>query len=162
MGLTSLRRTGNGTTLYACSSDGHVAVMQFSRGELCNPASSEAQQDFLRSWRFDRPSRSDSSTMAGGFSGTASAPNMLVARKGGRAKSALSRGSSVLLPIPPPGAPQEITIVNGKRRIKPAFLGMGSVVPMTSTGSSRATTSQPPISHRTQTNGADRRLLFAV
>ncbi|KAL7009530.1 HIR complex subunit [Cystobasidiomycetes sp. EMM_F5] len=121
----------DGSTLYACSSDGHLAVIQFDVSELGNVAPPDAGRAFLQSWHTQRTPRFHSNH-EGQTAGTVGAPNMLVARKGGKARSGLTRESSALLPIPPPGAPQDISIVNGRRRIKPAFLGLGSIVPQPS------------------------------
>ena len=132
-------RSRDGSTLYASSSEGHIAVMKFELSELGNPAPPGARESFLESWRFQRAPRNgimgNKSGGTGGGGGTAERPNMLMVKKG--------KTSSVntLLPIPPPGAPQIITKTrDGKRRIQPAFLGLGGIVaqPLISAASSMA------------------------
>ena len=125
--------------MYACSSEGHIAVMHFELAELGPAAPDGARESFLDTWKFRRPPRQgglyggESNGGGGGYdvgeggaAGTALRPNQLMARKG---KVARESSSSALLPIPPPGAAQSITLTkDGKRRIRPAFLGLGGIV----------------------------------
>lgn len=134
--LTFSCRSADGTTLYACSSEGHIAVMQFGLEELGHPAPPGAQKQQLATWGFTpvhHPVTSNGSIHQPGRIGSGSAPNVLVPRK----KQA--RAQTPLLPIPPPGAPQKITInQSGKRRIEPTFLGLGGIVPRTGSSASLA------------------------
>jgi protein HIRA/HIR1 len=100
--------------------------MHFRLPELGNVAPPGSRETFLETWKFKRPARTDFVNGSGAAGATAGKPNMLVARKG---KNAARPASTALLPIPPAGAPQNITInKDGKRRIQPAFLGLGGIV----------------------------------
>lgn len=123
--------SSDGMVLYACSSEGQLAVIEFEKRELPVPAEGGARERALATWGVQRPARggmhATTNGLANGSAGTAGRPNVLQPRKKGQA--AANGQSSALLPIPPPGAPQQITILaNGKRRIKPAFLGLGGIV----------------------------------
>jgi len=102
--------------------------MQFGLLELGHPAPPDAQKQYLSTWGFTPshlPVISNGHSAPPGRIGTGSAPNVLVPRSKKQA-----RAQTPLLPIPPPGAPQKITINQaGKRRIEPTFLGMGGIVP---------------------------------
>lgn len=101
--------------------------MQFGLEELGNPAPPEAQKQLLSSWGFT-PSHHPilhNHHAAPGRIGTGGAPNILMPRPKKQART-----QTPLLPIPPPGAPQNITKTrDGKKRIQPTFLGMGGIVP---------------------------------
>lgn len=145
--LTVCVRSPDGTKLYSCSSEGHVAVFHLDLtefGPVVAPAGTK--QLYHRSFRFERPRRSRP-LAAVQPSGTLEKPNMLQPRKAGHQ---VVKDSTPL-------TPQKITIVNGKRRIQPAFLG-GLNSSLSSTPSSRAPTissghHQPqPIPHQNQYN----------
>lgn len=138
-------RSRDGTTLYACSSEGHIAVMQFTFPELGNVAPAEWTAKIRTKWDFHKPARHAVHAHAGGAGGTANQPNVLMARKGPRKEAS----SSALLPIPPPFAPQNITInKDGKRRIQPTFLGLGGIVAQPATTTLSAAASQQPQSQQ--------------
>lgn len=111
--------------------------MQFGLEELGHPAPPDAQKQQLASWGFTpvhHAVTSNGATHQPGRIGTGNAPNVLVPRSKKQA-----RVQTPLLPIPPPGAPQKITINQaGKRRIEPTFLGLGGIVPRTGSNSSLA------------------------
>jgi hypothetical protein len=115
--------------------------MQFGLEELGHPAPPEAQKQYLSTWGFvpsHHPVASNGHTVQPGRIGTGNAPNILMPRSKKQA-----RAQTPLLPIPPPGAPQRITINQaGKRRIQPAFLGLGGIVPRQ--GSSASLAPQQP------------------
>lgn len=127
-------RSSDGTTLYACSSEGAIAVMHFNLSELGNIAPAGTLETVLEASirRYAQRSSSQPNSRSGVVGGTSARPNVLQPRKKGALNGTtggLSRGSSEILPIPPPGAPQQITLTDkGKRRIKPAFLGTGGLV----------------------------------
>lgn len=102
--------------------------MQFNLEELGHPAPPQAQKEYLASWGFTpsyHPAMHHGAPQHGRV-GSASAPNILMARP----KKQQARASTPLLPIPPPGAPQQITrTANGKKRIQPTFLGLGGIIP---------------------------------
>lgn len=134
-------RSSDGTTLYACSSEGAIAVMHFNLSELGNVAPAGTLETILEASirRSSQRSSSQPNGRAALTGGTTARPNVLQPRKkgatngGGSGAGGLGRGSSEILPIPPPGAPQQITLTqDGKRRIKPAFLGTGGLVAQSS------------------------------
>lgn len=137
-------RSRDGTTLYACSSEGHIAVMHFELSELGHVAPPDTAVKIFPKWEYTKPARAPSGHAHGhpasATTGTAGRPNVLMARKGPRKEAS---ASSALLPIPPPFAPQKITVnKDGKRRIQPAFLGLGGIVPQPITATSSASALQ--------------------
>ena len=153
--------SSDGLCLYVCSSEGQVAVIEFEMKELATPAEAGAQERALATWGFQRPARGSSSNlgngMANGQAGTAGRPNVLQPRKKGQsAGNASTNGqNNVLLPIPPPGAPQQITrLPNGKRRIKPTFLGLGGIVAQPLPGREPVTSSMANIAQNETFQGS--------
>ena len=135
--------SSDGTTLYVCSSEGQVAVIEFELRELPMRAEAGAKERYLATWGFQRPARGLNAVangMANGQAGSSGRPNVLQPRKKGQA-------SNVLKPVPPPGAPQEVTMLppnppkrtKSVRRIKPYFLGLGGIVAQPLPGTGAAT-----------------------
>lgn len=102
--------------------------MQFGLEELGYPAPPEAQKQCIANWGFTpshHPAVVHHHQAIQSRTGTGGAPNILMPRPKKQA-----RAQTPLLPIPPPGAPQNITKTrDGKKRIQPTFLGMGGIVP---------------------------------
>lgn len=106
--------------------------MLFSLEELGHPAPAGTTENYLASVRTTPAPRALSAIASGSrgpsAAGTSDRPNMLQVKRGRSRQSQSSNASSALLPIPPFGAPQQVTrLPNGRRRITPTFLGSGGL-----------------------------------
>jgi hypothetical protein len=105
-------RSSDGQNLYACSSDGHVCVFTFELSELTTLAPPGTRENFHSTFNFPKPVRQRAAPAYKPV-GTFAQPNVLGVRKAASVNVA---------------AEQKISVVNGKKRIQPAFLGgLGTV-----------------------------------
>lgn len=106
----ALRRSADGMSLWACSSEGHVAVFTFDPSELNVVAPPGTREKHHATYNFKRrvplqslSANSQSQGSQGPQIGTMARPNMLVSRKGGAKrvipKPVLTNGVSRMAPL---------------------------------------------------------------
>ncbi|WAR57733.1 hypothetical protein PtB15_8B786 [Puccinia triticina] len=146
--ILDLSWAADGITLYACSSEGRVAAFVINElTTLSTAAPPGAKAKFLETYPFTKPDRS---TQKSRSSSTPFAPRYASPKPpiGPYRHNRPSPAPSALIPNPRPFdsliTQQEMTIMpNGKRRIKPAFLGTNeSVMFLNAMPNGHASTSQ--------------------
>ena len=113
--VMDLSWSADGYTLYACSSDGSIALFTFTPDELAETLPDTTLTQARESYGFVRKTRATHAPQAAlpMRAGTAERPRMLTARKGKAPRP----------PAPPARLTQQITInKDGKRRIRPTLL----------------------------------------
>ncbi|KAH9463895.1 hypothetical protein Pst134EA_015976 [Puccinia striiformis f. sp. tritici] len=151
--ILDLSWAADGITLYACSSEGRVAALVIDElTTIAKMAPADTKSKHIGSYGFKKPdrrsqkSRSSSTPFAPRFASPL--PPIGPHRPG--LTSPTTSSSTALVPFSKPSnsliTQQEMTIMpNGKRRIKPAFLGTNeSVMYLDTISKSHASTSQQP------------------
>jgi hypothetical protein len=107
--VLDLAWSSDGRTLYACSSDGHVCVFTFDLSELPSVVPPGTVESWFSHFGFRKSMRQRQPVSVNHQAvGTFAQPNVLGVRKPASVNVA---------------AEQKVTVVNGKKRIQPAFLG---------------------------------------
>ncbi|CBQ69311.1 related to histone transcription regulator HIP1 [Sporisorium reilianum SRZ2] len=132
--VMDLSWSADGYTLYACSSDGTVAVFRLSPELISDALSAERLEQSRAKHGVKRIRNVAATSHAASIAGTADRPNVLQPRKAGQPQAA--RASVAPVPIAGTFAPvrpaaskterlqQTITITkDGKRRIRPTLIG---------------------------------------
>ncbi|MBW0475441.1 hypothetical protein O181_015156 [Austropuccinia psidii MF-1] len=164
--ILDLSWANDGITLYACSSEGRVAVLVIEELQsIVAIAPAEAKKEYHATYAFTKPDRRQQSQALSASNGSRYASPMpyIEPYKPGISSqqpatssltATLSRPSDSLL------AQQEMTIMpNGKRRIKPVFLGANETFLFSTTQANRYATpsAQNPL---IQTSHSNRLLEF--
>ncbi|PWN48263.1 WD40 repeat-like protein [Violaceomyces palustris] len=132
--VLDLSWSSDGYTLYACSSDGTVAVFSLTPDEISDALSNDTLLKAREVFGYKKPRSLLSATAATPVAGTIERPNVLQVRKAGSRAQAQAANAPAAVAGPPKASAvpqrlkQQITInKDGKRRIKPTLHGSQDV-----------------------------------
>lgn len=125
--ILDLSWAADGVTLYACSSEGHVAAFVIHEiMSIINLASPEAKAKYHQTYAYVKPARRPRQLLPSGEPSRFMSPLPAVEpyRSGSTPQPPSYRGNQSIVSHPSVDQAQQMTIMpNGKRRIKPVFLG---------------------------------------
>ncbi|KAG0147103.1 hypothetical protein CROQUDRAFT_722525 [Cronartium quercuum f. sp. fusiforme G11] len=132
--ILDLSWAADGVTLYACSSEGHVAAFVMKEIlTIMHLTSPEMRVSYLqRRYPFEKPHRHPQQRLQASQHSRLMSPLPPIEpyRTGSTPQARSFRAPSVNYPAPPVLQTQQMTIMpNGKRRIRPVFLGQNEMYP---------------------------------